>query len=293
MMDTIVIAFPGNELLAGAITAGLGLETGKIELRDFPDGESYVRIESDVRDKTVILTACLDHPNNKIIPLIFTARTLKELGARKICLITPYLPYMRQDQRFKAGEAVSCRLFADMLSGLIDQLITIDPHLHRIHDLAGIYPGMTVSVLHAANAIATWIRRQIDSPFIIGPDEESRQWAAQVAELAGAQYGVIAKVRSGDKDVSITLPDFHARDKTPVLIDDIISTGMTMLAAVRQLIAKGYKKPVCIGVHALFDRDINETLLRSGAQKIVSCNTISHFSNAIDVTDVIIEGLKN
>ncbi|MDR3476792.1 MAG: ribose-phosphate pyrophosphokinase-like domain-containing protein [Gammaproteobacteria bacterium] len=89
-------------------------------------------MESDVKDKTILLICSLDHPNNKIFPLMFMAKILKELGAKKICLVSPYLPYMRQDKQFKSGETVTSALFAQLLSSFIDHLITIDPHLHQI-----------------------------------------------------------------------------------------------------------------------------------------------------------------
>jgi len=116
MKNGIIISLPDNSQLAKKLATQLNIEMGSIEVRNFPDGESYVRIDSDVRKKTVILICELDHPNNKILSLMFTAQTIKELGAKKICLISPYLPYMRQDKRFKAGEAITSALFANYLS---------------------------------------------------------------------------------------------------------------------------------------------------------------------------------
>src|SRR5690606_3260659 len=108
----------------------------------------------------------------KILSLMFTAQTLKELGAKKIILISPYLPYMRQDKRFEPGEAITSQLFAKFLSNCVDYLITIDPHLHRIHHLSKIY-SVPVLTLHATKEIARWIKENIKFPFLIGPDSES------------------------------------------------------------------------------------------------------------------------
>lgn len=270
----------------------LEIEIGSAEIRDFPDGESYIRVDSDVQNKVVILVCGLDHPNNKILPLMFMAETLKELGANKVCLISPYLPYMRQDKRFKPGEAITSVLFAKNLSNWIDYLITIDPHLHRIQHLSEIYSIDSLSVLHSTKKIAKWIRNNVDSPFIIGPDEESQQWVAEVAEIAVAPYAIIKKTRYGDREVSISVPDINDISKTPVLVDDIISTGISMLAAIQQLLFKGLRNPVCIGVHALFDNEAYDSLLLAGAQNVITCNTIPHPSNKIDITDIIVEGVK-
>jgi ribose-phosphate pyrophosphokinase len=200
---------------------------------------------------------------------------------------------MRQDKRFKPGEALTSVLFAKYLSSWgMDYLITIDPHLHRIQHLSEIYAITSISVLHSIKKIAEWIHNNIDSPLIIGPDEESQQWVTKVADIANAPYAIIKKTRYGDRKVSISVPKIKDTSKTLVLVDDIISTGTSMLSAIQEFIARGFKNPVCIGVHALFDNEIYDKLLRTGAKKVITCNTIPHLSNKIDITDIIIEEVK-
>lgn len=295
MKNYILFSLPGNEALTTILAHKLGIEIGTLEIRDFPDGESYIRIGSDVQNRMVILVDGLEHPNDKILPLMFIAKTVQELGAKKICLISPYLPYMRQDKRFKPGEAVTSILFANLISMYINYLITVDPHLHRIKNLSEVYSIDSVSVLHSTKNIAKWINNNVDSPFIIGPDEESQQWVNEVAKIVSAPYTIIKKTRYGDSNVSVSIPDINIKDTQikPVLIDDIISTGTTMVAAIQQLIKKGFKSPICISVHALFDNKTYQNLLNAGAQKIVTCNTIPHQSNQIDITNLIIEAILN
>jgi ribose-phosphate pyrophosphokinase len=216
-----------------------------------------------------------------------------ELGANKICLISPYLPYMRQDKRFKEGEAMTSVQFANLISGWVDCLITIDPHLHRIHNLAEVYDIASLSVLHSTQTIAEWIRDHVDSPLIIGPDGESRQWVSEVAEIVDAPFAIIKKTRYGDRKVEISVPEIKDISKTPVLVDDIISSGTTMLSAVQALISRGFKNPICIGIHALFGNQIYDHLLLAGASQVVTCNTIPHPSNKIDITDLIEEAIKH
>ena len=198
---------------------------------------------------------------------------------------------MRQDKRFKPGEAVTSILFASLISQWINHLITIDPHLHRIKNLSKIYSIDSISVLHSTKNIAAWISINVDSPFIIGPDEESWQWVEKVAKIVSVPYAIIKKMRYGDRNVSLSVPDINIKNThlTPVIIDDIISTGTSMSAAIQQLLVMGFKNPICISVHALFDNEAYRNLLNIGAQKIVTCNTISHISNQIDITDLIIE----
>jgi ribose-phosphate pyrophosphokinase len=132
---------------------------------------------------------------------------------------------MRQDIRFHAGEAVTSRTFAAILSRHLDWLVTVDPHLHRYHALSEIY-RIPTQVVHAARLLASWIKRNVARPLIIGPDLESEQWVSQVAADADAPFLVCEKIRSGDRDVTISIPNAPAfLDRQPVLVDDIASSG--------------------------------------------------------------------
>lgn len=291
MDKPIFFALPGNTELTQALSSKLSIEIGQAEIRAFPDGESYIRINSDVTNKTVILVCTLDHPNTKIVPLMFLARTLKNLGAKKICLIAPYLAYMRQDTRFHSGEAITSVLFAQLLSSWIDCMITIDPHLHRIHKLSEIYSIPSLLTLHATKNISEWIHSHIKNPILIGPDEESRQWVAEIAGFSNIPFVIAQKERLGDRKVSVSMPDIKNINHTPILVDDIISTGVSMLESLRQLISQGLKNPICIGVHALFNVETENKLRHIGAEQIITCNTIPHSTNKIDISDIIAKGI--
>jgi len=133
----------------------------------------------------------------------------------------------RQDRRFQPGEAVTSTYFAKILSSQIDWMVTVDPHLHRRSSLAEIY-SIPTQVMHAAPLISDWIRNEVKKPLLIGPDSESEQWVAAVARDAVAPHLVLQKVRHGDRDVEISVPEVARwRDHIPVLVDDIVSTGRT------------------------------------------------------------------
>lgn len=284
---TILFPFPGNESLADLLIAGGRCERGQVMVRNFPDGESLVQIESDIKGKTAVVLCTLDRPDEKAMTLMFFAETARELGAKSVKLIAPYLGYMRQDKRFHEGESITSNIFAAFLSQHFDGLITIDPHLHRHKDMKEIYK-VPVTVVHAADAIAIWIRKNIEKPVLIGPDEESDQWVKDIAKKAQAPYTVLTKIRRGDHDVEVSVPDidqFH--DHTPVLVDDIISTARTMIETVNHLKTAAMKPAVCIGIHAVFSGDAFEALRKSGAGKIITCNTIPHPTNEIDLAPLL------
>lgn len=279
----LVFALPGNEALAAALVRELHAATGELAVRRFPDGETYLRFVTPVKGCKVVLACSLHHPDAQAMPLLFAAATAKELGAAAVGLVTPYLGYMRQDKRFNDGEAVTSALFARLLSPHIDWLVTVDPHLHRWHSLDDIY-SVPSTVVPAAPLLAAWIKTNIPSPVLIGPDAESAQWVSAVAREAGAPHVVLEKIRRGDRDVSVSIPDPQVlRGRTPVLVDDIISTGRTMIAAAKHALAQGLPAPVCIGVHAVFAGDAHEALLAAGAVRVITTDTIPHASNSIGV----------
>lgn len=290
MDNTIIFALPGNKRLAHDLANKLPLEEGELTVRRFPDGESYVRIHSRVKAKRVILVCTLNNPDKKMLPLMFVAQTLKELGAKKIALISPYLPYMRQDKRFKPGEAISSQLFAKCLSNWMDCLITIDPHLHRVHQLSSIY-SIPVLTLHATEVIAQWIKDNITSPFLIGPDRESEQWVSEVAEQLKAPYIVCRKNRLSAHEVTIEIPPFSHTDETLIILDDIISTGSSMAAILNQLSLQGHHG-ICLAIHPLLSQKTKANLFASGAVAIVTCNTISDSTNQMNILDLIAANLE-
>lgn len=282
-MSPLIYFLPGNELLASGLAEHLPAQVGTLALRQFPDEETYLRVEQSAGGRDVIIAATLDRPNTKLVNLYLLASTLRSAGARRIVLVTPYLPYMRQDQAFHEGESLSAAHIGAWLSTFVDGIVTVDPHLHRIHALAEVYRVPT-QVVHAASSIGRWLRENVTRPLVIGPDEESANWVIDVARTAGCRYIISKKLRHGDRDVSVSLPGIQAfADYTPVLVDDVISSGATMTETVHRLRAQGGTAPVCVAVHAVFAEDALSRLRHAGAERIVTCNTIPHVTNAIDV----------
>jgi ribose-phosphate pyrophosphokinase len=294
-VSPLLLALPGNAELATRLVPLLHAEMGVLTVRRFPDGESYVRLDSPVAGRQVILLCTLDRADAKLLPLLFAANTARELGATQVGLIAPYLAYLRQDWQFQAGEAVTSRLFARLVSSFADWLVTVDPHLHRLAGLGEIYT-IPSRVVHAAPLVSDWIAG-LDDPLLIGPDGESEQWVSAVARAAGAPYIVLRKIRHGDRDVSVSVPDVERhRHRTPVLVDDIISTAQTMIETAGHLKRAELAPPVCIGVHAVFAGSAYADLVAAGAARVVTCNTIIHESNGIDVSGMIADaalGLLN
>jgi len=284
-MKRAVCALPGNDVFAARVAAALGAERIPLQWRRFPDGESYVRFPVSPANLDLALVWTMRDPDPLFLALHFAVRAARELGASRVGLIAPYLAYMRQDRRFRDGEAVSSRDFAALLSADFDWLVTVDPHLHRYAALSEIYtiPAVAVS---AAPALAGWIRAEVARPLvIIGPDAESRQWVAEVAQRAEAPHAVLRKMRRGDREVEVNATGLEQwKEMTPVIVDDIVASARTMAAVVERLRTLGYPPPVCVAVHGVWAEDALGVLRAAGATRIVTTNTIPHATSAIDLS---------
>ncbi len=291
MSRAIILSMPGNETFAALLASHLNVDVGTLTVRRFPDGESYVRIHDDVVDRHVAIVCTMHDPDPQFLSLAFAAREARFLGAMRVGLIAPYLAYLRQDKRFRAGEALSSAYFAELMSSCFSWLVTVDPHLHRWPSLDKIY-GLESSVLHAAENLGVWIRDNVKNPKLIGPDEESRQWVSVVAHVAQAEFIVLEKIRHGDRDVRIQLPDVDDWDRvTPVLVDDIISSAQTMITVLKQWPHTKAARPICVAVHGIFADDAYRELIDAGAARVVTTNSIPHESNLIDIAARVAGGV--
>lgn len=289
----ILVSFPEMAPLARELAPTLGAELRVLEWHHFPDGESLITLPGDLEDADVALLATLRDPDRLALPLVFAAATAREKGARRVGLIAPYLGYMRQDRRFREGQAVSAPLFARFLGQSFDWLVTVDPHLHRIARLDDVFSIPATRVV-AAPLLAGWIRETLPDAVLLGPDSESQQWVAEVARLAGRPYEVLRKIRSGDRKVDVSVPESPAlRAGTPVILDDIASSGMTMARAVERLLDAGTAPPVCVVIHAVFAPGAQNTIYSAGAARLISTDTIPHPTNAIGTSGILAETLRS
>ncbi|WP_027328767.1 ribose-phosphate diphosphokinase [Marinimicrobium agarilyticum] len=274
------------------LRTALGADAGAFQTRRFPDGETYLRVVSAVTNRHCVVLVNLVEPDAQFLPLAFLAATLKELGAASVGLVAPYLSYMRQDTRFQSGEAVTSRVFAGLLSEQVDWLITVDPHLHRYRRLDDIY-SIPTSVVPGAPALARWFARQEGPLLLVGPDSESEQWVSAIAREIGQPYVVGGKERRGDRDVVVSLPDLSQyKNRRAVIVDDVISSGHTILKTLDALFAAGMKQVDCVAVHGIFAEGVDERLTRDGVETLVTTNSVPHASNGIDLSPYLADAVR-
>ena len=287
----LMLVFPDYQPQAERLAARLAMPTANVHLHHFPDGESLVRLPSSLPEH-VLICRSLNQPNNKLIELLFCARTARELGAKRLTLIAPYLSYMRQDIANQPGEAVSQRIMGQMLAELFDDVITVDPHLHRITSLDQAIPISNAISLTAADYIAEFLKQKFDHALLLGPDGESEQWVSAIANKIGFDFAVASKIRRGDTQVEMRLPDFDFSHQPVVIIDDMASTGRTLSKATELLLEAGVEKIDAVITHPLFCGDAEAHILQSGIKNIWSTDSISHPTACIYLDKLLAKAVR-
>jgi ribose-phosphate pyrophosphokinase len=287
----MILAFPDSLPQAQTLAQRLDVQCEAIQLRSFPDQESLLRLPARLPE-TVILFRGLDHPNAKLVELLLAAETARRLGARRIILVAPYLCYMRQDMEFVPGQAVSQGIIGHFLASHCDAVITVDPHLHRVTDLRAAVPAHQAVALTAAPLIGHFVASHCERPLLLGPDAESEQWVRQAAQAIGADYLVARKVRSGDTRVRVQLPDHDYRGRHLVLVDDMVSTGHTLMACAALLREQGVAHLDAACTHALFGAETRLALQQAGIERIWSCDSITHPTNQIALAELLATALR-
>jgi len=287
----LVLAFPDYSAPSEKLAAALGVPHELIELHRFPDGESLVRLPT-VLPEHVILCRSLNQPNDKLIELLLFARTARELGVKRITLVAPYLCYMRQDIANRPGEAVSQRIVGQMLAELFDDVITVDPHLHRISRLDQAIPITNAISLSAGAVIGDYLKTRLDKAILLGPDSESEQWVSEIAKDIGFNYAVANKIRRGDREVEITLPALDYKGQDVVIIDDMASTGRTMARTVGLLRNAGVGCVYAAVTHPLFCGDAEALIRAEGVKGIWSTDSIEHTTSCIMLAPLLSNAIK-
>jgi ribose-phosphate pyrophosphokinase len=284
-------SLPSGAADATRLAACLGVPMHEIGLHRFPDGELRVTVASAAA--TTILYLPLDRPNDKLLALLFAAEALRRDGARRLVLVAPYLCYMRQDAAFQPGEAISQKVVGPLLARTVDRVITVDAHLHRTKHIEDVFPGIEAEDLSAMPAMADALSGIARETIVVGPDEESRPWVGDLAARLGLNAAVARKTRRSDRSVAIAFADPTLfKGRPALLVDDIVSSGGTLIACTKALAAAGATAIDAIITHALFPPEMTPDFLRAGLRSIRSTTSVPHPTNAIALDDILAAALR-
>ena len=293
MNEIAIQCLPSAAADARRLADRLCVALQEITVHRFPDGE--IRVTVGRATPTTIVYASLDQPNDKLIAILLAAEALRRAGAKRLVLLAPYLCYMRQDAAFNEGEAISQKAIGRLLAGIVDRVITVDAHLHRTTDITAVFPGIEAENLSAMPAIADALRRTGIDPttIVVGPDAESRPWVSDLAGRLGLAPMVAQKIRHGDRSVEISFAEAASVAGRPVLlVDDIVSSGGTLIACAKALTAAGATAIDTVITHALFPPDLTVDFAKARIRSIRSTSSVPHPTNAIPLDDIFAAALR-
>lgn len=291
-MNAAVFAFSESLRQASDLAKKCQVPFYSIEARSFPDGESLVRVYGEA--PTALLFRSLDNPNAKLIELLFAASALRDKGAKRVILVAPYLAYMRQDMAFREGEAVSQQVIGRLLASWFDGVLTVDPHLHRIANLGDVMDATPAVAISAAPALVRAIAGNLDAQTVlVGPDSESRQWVESIARPLGLEILVGEKVRRGDREVALAIADISKVCQRPViLVDDMISSGTTLIACARLLWEAGAKDIQAVATHSLASKADLARLADEGINDLRATDSTSSPVASIPLAGVLANAIR-
>ena len=286
----MLLYFDDEADFAARLAQAAGREARRVARHRFPDGEIKLTLPPSLPPSVVVLRS-LHCPNEKLVELVLLADTARDLGARELTLVAPYLAYMRQDTAFHPGETISQRIIGRLLAGRFNRVVTVDPHLHRVSSLAEAVPATQAIALTAAPLIGAFCAGRKRMPVLLGPDSESEQWV-KAAAGASLEFAVCTKHRENDHDVRIELPAIPLAGRDVVLLDDVASTGGTLLQCARKALSAGAARVDAAVTHALLDATALARIGAAGIGELVSTDTVPHSSNRISVVQLIAGALK-
>ena len=289
---SIILNFPEYQTQATHLAEALSIPCHSINVHRFPDKESRITLP-DIPIKHAIIYCGLEQPNDKLVELLLAVKTLQEHSCKRTSLVTPYLCYMRQDMAFHKGEAVSQDIIGKYLAELFDDIVTVDAHLHRTFSLQQVFPNTNTAHLSAAVLFAHLLQQITTDAILLGPDEESEQWVKNISTECNLPYSVARKVRHSDKEVTIMLPDYDFEHKAVVLIDDVISSGGTMINIAKQLQQRNIRQLDILVTHALFDNNTHDKLKQAGVKQVWSSDSIPHPTNKVSIIPLVAEQVKD
>ena len=297
----IILGGSASTGLAERVAKELGQKPAEVEIKRFPDGEKYIRIHDDVKDKDVaIIQSLYRTPDEYIFEYLIMADTLRDMGASSIVGVIPYLAYARQDSRFYPGEALTSASVAKLFEAAgTTSVLTIDCHLHRLGDVSKVFkvPAKNLSAMPSLGKYAREILKP-KNPIVVAPDEEAEQWAGTVAKGLEAEHTHFTKRRirkegqtSSKLELDIGSADFTGRDV--VFADDIISTGGTIAQAARACRKRGAKRMFVVCTHPVLARGAIKLVKAAGVSKIIGTDTIPSPISKVSVAPVLAAALKN
>jgi len=286
-----VIPGPASQDLGRKVADMLKSKIVSVVFKTFPDGESYLRLDGNVKGEEVVIVQTTGPPQDvRIMQLFLMVDAAKDLGAERVIAVVPYLAYARQDKRFLPGEAISIETFIKLIEASgIDQFLTVNIHEE------GVLKKFSVPAenLSAMTLLAEYFKKKgLTKAFSLAPDRGALELAKEADKVLNGGCGWLQKERdrlTGEIRVEEKRLDIKGRDV--IVFDDIISTGGTTAAAVKMLKEQGARKVYAACAHPLLVGEAQKKIMQSGAEEIVGTDCVPSPVSVVSVAPLIAEAL--
>jgi len=269
--------------LAWDVSKSLGCEIGKSEVRKFPDGETYVKLESKVSGVECAVVQSV-RSNDDLVELMLMLDALMDCNATQVHAVMPYLAYMRQDKRFTPGEALSAKTVLKLIHELADSITTVNCHFLSAGGQS-VYNHVGFMNLDAMPHLARHIGEKVEKPIFIAPDKGSLGYAKAAAAILDCEFNHLQKKRLSGTEVMMKPKELEVKGFDVIILDDIISTGGTIIEAVK-IIRGWHPKSISIGcIHGLFLNGVDA--FSGGVDRLVSTNTLENHAAKVNVAGLI------
>jgi len=293
----ILLALPGAPGIELGIANALKIDCIEVEHKIFPDGETYIRIPTNVNgEEVIIVQSMFPDQDRRLVELLLTIETCKDLGASKIITVIPYIAYSRQDKRFRDGEPISIKTVLKLLGNVgADALLVVD--IHKAESLK-YFPGKAVEVTSLTLLGKKVCEKGVENPIILAPDLGALKRAKRVAEELGTEYDYMEKFRDRiTGEITIKPKEIDVSGRDVLIIDDIISTGGTIAKTSKIIKSLGARRVLVAAAHSLLIGDAYERIVSSGVEYIYTANTVKRTKalpklEIVDISSEVILGLK-
>ncbi|MBT8172114.1 ribose-phosphate diphosphokinase [Candidatus Bathyarchaeota archaeon] len=288
----IVVPGPSSQSLGKRIAEELKAKTVEVTLKEFPDGEYSLRFKDEVVDEDIVVVQTTGPPQDtNIMQLILMLDAAKDLGAKKVTAVVPYLAFARQDKRFLTGEVVSAKTIVKLIENSgIERFITVNIHAKKTLKNFKV-PNMNLS---AITLLADHFKhRGLYGAFSLSPDKGAIGLAEEADKILEGGHGWLRKERDRyTGEIQVEEKNLNVKGLDVIVFDDIISTGGTIARAIKMLKNQGARRVFAACVHPLLIGDAKNKILNSGAEEIVGTDSIASSIKSVSLAPMISEALS-
>ena len=280
-----------NPPLAKAIAASIGVELGKCAISPFPDGETFVKIEENVRGEDVFLVQSTCPPtNHNLMEMFIQMDALRRASASRITAVLPFYGYARQDRKDQPRVPITAKLVANLLVAAgANRILTMDLHAQQIQGFFDI----PVDHLYAAPVMYEYLKKKsLPDLVVVSPDVGGLKMAHAYSQVLEGGLAIVAKRRKSAEEVESMAIIGEIRGKTVLMVDDLTETAGTLTAAAELLRKKGAKAIYACVSHALLNDIGIQRLRKSRIDELITTDTVLRPTiNGVNITTLSVAGL--